>query len=89
MVLHVPVVYFYVVVYFGEGNSNPLQFSCLENPRDRGGWWAAVYGAAQGRTQLKTLSSSSSSGLFYCLSILLLIHIWNVSSLGSLQRKLL
>ena len=48
MVLHVPVVYFYVVVYFGEGNSNPLQFSCLENPRDRGAWWAAVYGVAPG-----------------------------------------
>ena len=63
MVLHVPVVYFYVVVYFGEGNSNPLQFSCLENPRDRGGWWAAVYGVAQSRTRLKRLSSSSSRQL--------------------------
>ena len=37
----------------GEGNGNPLQCSCLENPRDRGAWWAAVYGVAQGRTQLK------------------------------------
>ena len=37
----------------GEGNGNPLQCSCLENPRDRGGWWAAVYGIAQSRTQLK------------------------------------
>ena len=44
----------------GEGNGNPLQCSCLENPRDRGAWWAAVYGVAQGRTQLKRLSSSSS-----------------------------
>ena len=43
----------------GEGNGNPLQCSCLENPRDRGGWWAAVYGVAQSRTQLKWLSSSS------------------------------
>ena len=34
----------------GEGNGNPLQCSCLENPRDRGSWWAAVYGVAQGRT---------------------------------------
>ena len=45
----------------GEGNSNPLQCSCLENPRDRGAWWAAIYGVAQSRTQLKRLSSSSSS----------------------------
>ena len=43
----------------GEGNGNPLQCSCLENPRDRGAWWAAVYGVAQSRTQLKRLSSSS------------------------------
>ena len=47
----------------GEGNGNPLQCSCLENPRDGGAWWAAVYGVAQSRTQLKRLSSSS-SGLF-------------------------
>ena len=41
--------------------SNPLQCSCLESPRDRGAWWAAVYGVAQSRTRLKRLSSSSSS----------------------------
>ena len=45
----------------GERNGNPLQCSCLENPRDGGAWWAAVYGAAQSQTQLKQLSSSSSS----------------------------
>ena len=45
----------------GEGNGNPLQYSCLENPRDGGAWWAAVYGVAQSRTRLKRLSSSSSS----------------------------
>ena len=44
----------------GEGNGNPLQYSCLENPRDRGAWWAAVYGVAQSRRRLKWLSSSSS-----------------------------
>ena len=44
----------------GEGNSNPLQCSCLENPRDREAWWAAVYGVAQSQTRLKRLSSSSS-----------------------------
>jgi len=38
---------------FGEGNGNPLQCSCLENPRDSGAWWAAVYGVAQNRTRLK------------------------------------
>ena len=42
----------------GEGNGNLLQYSCLENPRDRGVWWAAVYGVAQSWTQLKRLSSS-------------------------------
>ena len=45
----------------GEGNGNPLQCSCLENPRDGGAWWAAVCGVAQSRTWLKWLSSSSSS----------------------------
>ena len=45
----------------GEGNGNPLHCSCLENPRDGGAWWAAVYGVAQSRTRLKRLSSSSSS----------------------------
>ena len=44
----------------GEGNGNPLQRSCLENPRDGGAWWAAVYGVAHSRTQLKRLSSRSS-----------------------------
>ena len=44
-----------------EGNGNPLQYSCLENPRDGEAWWAAVYGVAQSRTRLKRLSSSSSS----------------------------
>ena len=43
----------------GEGNDNPLQCSCLENPRDGAAWWAAVYGVTQSRTWLKWLSSSS------------------------------
>ena len=37
----------------GEGNGNPLQCSCLENPRDEGAWWAAIYGVPQSRTRLK------------------------------------
>ena len=49
----------------GEGNGNPLQCSCLENPRDGGTWWAAVYGVTQSRTRLKRLSSSSSSSHYY------------------------
>ena len=44
----------------GEGNGNPLQYSCLENPRDGGAWWAAICGVAQSQTRLKQLSSSSS-----------------------------
>ena len=43
----------------GEGDGNPLQCSCLENPRDSGAWWAAVYGVTQSQTRLKRLSSSS------------------------------
>ena len=54
----------------GEGNGNPLQRSCLENPRDGGTWWAAVYGVAQSRTRLKRLSSSSSS-------IEIVLFLWN------------
>ena len=46
----------------GEGNGNPLQCSCLENPRDGGAWWAAIYGVAQSWTRLKWLSSSSREG---------------------------
>ena len=45
----------------GEGNGNPLQCSCLENPRNGGAWWAAVCGVAQSRTRLKQPSSSSST----------------------------
>ena len=44
-----------------EGNGNPLQCSCLENPRDRGTWWAAIYGVTQSQPRLKRLSSSGSS----------------------------
>ena len=47
----------------GEGNGNPLQCCCLENPRDGGAWWAAVYGVAQSRTRLRRISSSSSSSI--------------------------
>ena len=59
----------------GEGNGNPLQYSCLENPRDGGAWWAAVCGVTQSWTRLTRLSSS----IFHCvLDHVLFIH----SSLG-------
>ena len=45
----------------GEGNGNPLHCSCLENPRDEGAWWAAVYGVAQSRTRLKRLSAAAAA----------------------------
>ena len=53
----------------GEANSNPLQCSCLENPRDGGAWRAAVYGVAQSRTRLKRLSSSSSNKITYAFNL--------------------
>ena len=53
--------FYFSLSCIGEGNGSPLQCSCLENSRDGGAWWAAVYGVAQSRTQLKRLSSSSSS----------------------------
>ena len=49
----------------GEGNGNPLQCSCLENPRDGEAWWTAVHGVAQSRTRLKGLSSSSSGWIIH------------------------
>ena len=71
----------------GEGNGNPLQCSCLENPRDGGAWWAAIYVVAQSRTRLKRLSSSSSvfedsmyRGLVLCIhsaSLSLLVGAFN------------
>ena len=53
---------FRTITLISEGNGNPLQCSCLENPRDGGAWWAAIYGVAQSQTPLKRLSSSSSTG---------------------------
>ena len=58
----------------GEGNGNPLQYSCLENPRDGGAWWAAVCGVTQSRTRLKWLSSSIGKVFQWLNSCLLLVH---------------
>ena len=57
----------------GEGNGNPLQCSGLENRRDGGAWWAAVYGVAQSRTQLKRLSSSPIFHVVFTLFIFCLL----------------
>ena len=54
----------------GEGNGNPLQCSCLENPRDGRAWWAAIYGVTQSRTQLMWLSSRQASLSFHVLCLL-------------------
>ena len=48
----------------GEGNGSPLQCSCLENPRDGGAWWAAMYGVEQSRTRLKRLRSAEAAGAY-------------------------
>ena len=60
-----------------EGNSNPLQCSCLENPRDGGAWWAAIYGVTQSRTRLKLLSSSSSS---VCVYVCIYVNFVSIST---------
>ena len=64
----------------GEGNGNPLQCSCLENPGDGGAWWAAVYGVAQSRTRLKWFSSSREGNgtpvQYSCLENLMDGEVW-------------
>ena len=52
----------FLMVMSGEGNDNPLQYSCLENPVNSRAWWAAVYGVAQSRTRLKQLSRHACTG---------------------------
>ena len=69
--------------WIGEGNGNPLQCSCLENPRDRGALWDSVYGVAQSRTRLERLSSSSSSSSSSKYSHLYLFPSGPGSNLGS------
>jgi len=61
----------------GEGNGNPLQCCCLANPRDRTAWWAAIYGVTQSQTQLRWLSSSSSSNIVMTFLIYLYKILYN------------
>ena len=63
----------------GEGNGNPLQCFCLENPRDGEAWWAAVHGVAQSWTRLKRLSSNSSSSRASLV-------VWMVKNLPAMQE---
>ena len=58
-------------------NGNPLQCSCLENPRDGGAWWAAIYGVAQSWTRLKRLSSSSSSVFLNYVFLWIYVKEWD------------
>ena len=83
--------------HIGEGNGNPLQCSCLENPRDRGAWWASVYGVAQSQTRLKRLSSSSSSSSssmsifpLYTIAVAVvqsLSHVWHFAVPGTATHQ--
>ena len=71
----------------GEGNGNPLQGSCLENPQDGWAWWAAVYGVAQSRTRLKRLSSSSVC-VCVCIYIYIYTHIYMINYFSVKQTQL-
>ena len=62
----------------GEGNGNPLQCSCLENPRVRGAWWAAVYEVAHSGTRLKRLSNSNSNICRICIYVYKYIDMKNI-----------
>ena len=64
-----------------EGNGTPFQYSCLENPRDKGAWWAIIYGVAQSWTRLKRLSSSSSSSFLYSATLTSMHDHWKNHSL--------
>ena len=63
----------------GEGKGNPLQCSCLENPRDGGAWWAAIYGVAQSQTRLKWLSISMVAQMVQNLPAMLETWAWSQS----------
>ena len=69
------------VLQHGEGNGNPLQYSCLENPMDRGAWWAAVCGVTQSRTRLKRLSISTAT----CQASLSFTIFWSLLKLVSID----
>ena len=73
--------FYFSLSCIGEENGNPLQYSCLENPRDGGAWWAAIYGVSQSQTQLKRLSSSS-----MCVYIVSSLMAQRVKNLPAVQE---
>ena len=73
-------------LFTGEGNGTPLQYSCLENPRDGEAWWAAVYGVAQSQTRLKWLSSSSDCSLLVEIVLVHLGWIFLIELMESCRR---
>ena len=75
-------------IFCGEGNGTPLQYSCLENPRDGGACWAAVYEVAQSRTRLKRLSSSSSNIFWAPKSLQMVAAPMKLKDACSLEEKL-
>ena len=81
--MYIKYIYLYLSSHLsGEGNGNPLQCSCPENPREGGAWWAAIHGVAQSRTRLKRLRRSSHLLSIYllpfiCLSLLLSVSLEN------------
>ena len=74
-------------MFIGEGNGNPLQCSCLENPRGGGAWWASVYGVAQSWTRLKRLSSSSRNVHTKTFKAYTCLYIKNNSSASFIMPK--
>ena len=72
----------------GEGNGNPLQCSCLENPRDGEAWWAAVYGVTQSRTRLKRLSSRLVMTFFQRSKCLLTLWLRSLSAVLLEPKKI-
>ena len=61
----------------GGGHGNPLQYSCLENPMDRGAWWATVHGVAESWTQLKDLACRHMSSV--SMSLVFTVHMYMIS----------
>ena len=75
----------------GEGNGNPLQCSCLENPRDGGAWWAAVYGVTQSRTRLKRLAAAAATCIikisWWGKKGVPHLHFWRSINVGGLRIR--
>ena len=77
------ILYKHICILYGEGNGTPLQYSCLENPKDRGAWWAAVHGVAKSRTRLSNFTFTFH---FHALEKEMATHssvlAWRISGMG-------